>query len=100
MVYCISKLCQIQSIDPYNPRCLGRGSFKTAKIGRGRWAIIICKLLASGPPPVTPCSSFGFEETFKEGRGIHGGKRYSRWEEAFLEGNFQKTQNFNFFIVL
>ena len=41
MVYCTSKLCQIQPIDPYNLGCLGSGSFKTAKIGRGRWVIMI-----------------------------------------------------------
>ena len=30
-------------------------------------------------------SPFGFEETFKEGRGIEGGKRHYEREEAFRE---------------
>ena len=33
-----------------------------------------------------PRSPFGFEEAFKEGRGIQGGKRHLRKKEAFKEG--------------
>ena len=31
------------------------------------------------------------EEAFKEGKGIQGGKRHSRREEAFWEGNLNRT---------
>ena len=62
--------------------------------------------LILGPPQAAPCSPFGFEEayslreeTFKEGKGIQGGKRHSRreeafkeLEEAFWEGNYKKVQ--------
>ena len=56
------------------------------------------QILASGQPPATPCSPFGFEKAFKEGkfwfgskeaykeeRDIQGWKRHLRREEAFWE---------------
>ena len=39
-----------------------------------------------------PRSPFGFEEAFKEGRCIQGGKMHSRREDAFKEGNFSKKR--------
>ena len=43
-----------------------------------------------------PCSPFGFEEAFKGGRGIQGGKRHSRGEFFHFFFNFSKFESFIF----
>ena len=58
--------------------------------------ILAFGILASGPPSTAaPCSPFGFEEVFKEGKGIQGGKRHSTREKAIKEGNIQIFQKFS-----
>ena len=54
---------------------------KDTKIGS-----IFLYQLASWMPLEALVWLFGFEEAFKEGRGIQGGKSHSRMEKAFMEG--------------
>lgn len=55
------------------------------------------EVLASGLPSAALFLPFRFQEVFKEGRGIKGGKEHSRRDEASMREKALKEGNFQIF---
>ena len=80
---CFAAICTLDAGILGNPFHIHAGIFRKVYC---RICLQDLELLASGPPTVAPCLPFGFEEAFKEGRGIQGGKSIQGGKEAFKEG--------------